>query len=58
MSSDFFKMLPKNYKFISHIFNIYMNKQDLVFNNQQRLICQKKKKRNNQPTIQEEKNSN
>ena len=41
MSSGLFKMLPTNYLFTNHMFNIYMYKQDLALNNQQGLICYK-----------------
>ena len=40
MSLDSFKDVSKNV-LTYHIFNIYMQKQDLALNNQQWLICHK-----------------
>ena len=35
MSSGMFKMLPTNYSFTTHIYLIYIYKQDLAIDNQE-----------------------
>ena len=41
MSSDLFKNVTYNYSFTTHIYLMYMHKQDLALNNLQELICYK-----------------